>query len=576
MFKISFILLLFVIVILFQKGVRSQQCGVSIVGRGNIVGGNYVSHGQFPWFATIMKLDNKGEAKYQCGGTLISNKLVLTGKFFKIKKFIKLNTFFEAAHCILNKKEYQPLLAREIAIILGGHNLKSFIEEGRETKFPSKIHIHPDWNPHIETFDADIALLELPKPVTYSSYIQPICLWESPFEPPQDLGVVVGYGKSEDSTKIHENIPKVIDVPIQTQENCFLSNPALVSISSTRTFCGGYRGGTGVCNGDSGGGLVIQLNNVFYLRGIVSSSLIRDFSCDLENYSIFTNVLKFKNWIKSFYSESHITSTKRKSYDECGVMSSSSGLIQKGKFSSKSEFPWMASIVVNFGFNSSGALISRKHVVTRAQAVGYWNDDKTKFTAIITSRIKIYLGSLQHVSDQNVFNAQEIILHPNIKGVDEAQTNNIAIIVLSSSVEFSDFIRPVCLWTFSDDLNLIENLPIYAVGYGNDENGIVTNVRKHAKVILMDQNECEEKYSKWLKNFLSENKAFCVIGDDNGSPCEYDECLFVKFNGKWYLRGIYIRSWIYPNGSCYVGPSKPFLYHDIATNIKWIENIIKL
>jgi hypothetical protein len=39
----------FVIVILFQKAVRSQQCGVSIVGRGNIVGGNYVSHGQFPW-----------------------------------------------------------------------------------------------------------------------------------------------------------------------------------------------------------------------------------------------------------------------------------------------------------------------------------------------------------------------------------------------------------------------------------------------------------------------------------------------------------------------------------------------
>jgi secreted trypsin-like serine protease len=85
MFKISFILLLFVIVILFQKGVRSQQCGVSMVGRGNIVGGNYVSHGQFPWFATIMKLDNKGEAAFRCGGTLISNKLVLTGKLNKIK-----------------------------------------------------------------------------------------------------------------------------------------------------------------------------------------------------------------------------------------------------------------------------------------------------------------------------------------------------------------------------------------------------------------------------------------------------------------------------------------------------------
>jgi hypothetical protein len=441
-------------------------------------------------------------------------------------------------------------------------------EPGRETKNVLSIHLHPDWNPHAVRFDADIAMIELEYPVTFSYYIQPICLSESPEDPSQDLGIVVGYGKSEDLTKTHENIPKVINVPIHSQEDCFLSNPALVPISSKRTFCGGYRDGTGVCNSDSGGGLVIQLNNVIYLRGIVSSSLVRDFSsCDLENYSVFTNVLKFKDWIKDLI---------MKSYDECGVMSLPSGLIQKGKFSLRSEFPWMASIVKNPGaFNSSGALISRKHVMTRAAVVGYLNDDKTKFTAVWTSRIKIYLGSLQHVSNQNIFNAQEIIHHPNTKLIDETTTNNIAIIVLSSSVEFSDFIRPVCLWTFSDDLNLIENLPIYAVGYGRDENGIVTNVRKHAKVTLMDQNVCKEKHSD-VKNFSSKNKSFCVIGDENGSPCDFDECLFVKFNGKWYLRGILLRMFFYPNRSCKVGPSHPFLYHDIATNIKWIENIIKL
>jgi hypothetical protein len=232
----------------------------------------------------------------------------------------------------------------------------------------------------------------------------------------------------------------------------------------------------------------------------------------------------------------------------------------------------MASIVDSESYNSSGALISRKHVLTRAGVVGYWNDGQT--LAAQTWRYKIYLGSLQHVSKKNVFNAQEIILHPNIKYVDEASTNNIGIIVLSSPVEFSDFIRPVCLWTFSDDLNLIKNLPIYAVGYGNDENGIVSNVRKHAKVTLMDQNECEEKYSE-VKNFLSVNKFFCVIGDENGNPCNYDQCLFVKFNGKWFLRGFLLRMFFYSNRSCRVGPSNPFLYHDIATNIKWIETIVE-
>jgi hypothetical protein len=234
----------------------------------------------------------------------------------------------------------------------------------------------------------------------------------------------------------------------------------------------------------------------------------------------------------------------------------------------------MASIVDSQDFNSSGALISRKHVMIRAGDVGGWNADKTKFMSQRTSRIKIYLGSLQHVSNQNIFNPQEIILHPNIKEIDETPTNLIAIIVLSSSVEFSDFIRPVCLWTFNDDLNLIKNLPIYAVGYGRDENGIVTNVRKHAKVTLMDQNVCEEKYSN-LRNYFSENKPFCVIGDKNESPREFDESLFVKFNEKWFLRGILLSTFTYPDGSCYVGPSYPFLYHDVASNIKWIENITK-
>jgi hypothetical protein len=99
-------------------------------------------------------------------------------------------------------------LPRELVLIFGGHNLESILEVGREIKYPSKIHIHPDWNQNLETFDADIAILELETPVTLTNFIQPICLWEFPFDPSQTSGVVVGYGKSEDYAKEHENIPK--------------------------------------------------------------------------------------------------------------------------------------------------------------------------------------------------------------------------------------------------------------------------------------------------------------------------------------------------------------------------------
>jgi hypothetical protein len=173
-------------------------------------------------------------------------------------------------------------------------------EIGRESKSVAEIHIHPDWNPHSVSFDADLAMLELEIPVSFNNYIQPICIWKSFNDPLENSGIIVGYGKSEDKSKNHESIPKVIDTPIHTQEDCFLKNPTLASLSSKRTFCGGYGNGTGVCLGDSGGGLIIQSNNIFYLRGIVSSSLVTNWQCDVNNYSIFTNVLKFKDWLQSF------------------------------------------------------------------------------------------------------------------------------------------------------------------------------------------------------------------------------------------------------------------------------------
>jgi hypothetical protein len=48
MVKLQF-LLLFVNVILFERNVKSQECGISKVGRGNVIGGSYVTRGQYPW-----------------------------------------------------------------------------------------------------------------------------------------------------------------------------------------------------------------------------------------------------------------------------------------------------------------------------------------------------------------------------------------------------------------------------------------------------------------------------------------------------------------------------------------------
>lgn len=150
----------------------------------------------------------------------------------------------------------------------------------------------------INSFDADISLLEFEAGIIqFGANVQPICLWDSEKEPTAKEGIVTGWGRSEDKTREHQNLPKLLTVPIQTNEQCFLGTQALVELSSIRTFCAGLGNGSGVCSGDSGGGMFIKLGIVHYLRGIVSSSLIKNNECDVSRNAVYTNVLKFRDWI---------------------------------------------------------------------------------------------------------------------------------------------------------------------------------------------------------------------------------------------------------------------------------------
>jgi len=57
-----------------------------------------------------------------------------------------------------------------------------------------------------------------------------------------------------------------------------------------------------VCNGDSGSGMIFQLNNKYYLRGIVSVSIAlqNHLKCDPQHYVVFTDVSKFLPWIERY------------------------------------------------------------------------------------------------------------------------------------------------------------------------------------------------------------------------------------------------------------------------------------
>lgn len=46
--------------------------------------------------------------------------------------------------------------------------------------------------------------------------------------------------------------------------------------------------------------MAFKKNGVFFLRAIVSSAILnQNLTCELNNYAVFTDVFKFKNWIAS-------------------------------------------------------------------------------------------------------------------------------------------------------------------------------------------------------------------------------------------------------------------------------------
>lgn len=122
-------------------------------------------------------------------------------------------------------------------------------QPGTVSVSPLQIIVHPHWNPFVTRFDADLAIILLENELNFASNIVPACMMSLGRDAGVKEGVIVGYGQSEDKTKTHETLPRVLKIPIKDNEECFLDNYEFAKIGSKRTFCAGSKNGTGACRG---------------------------------------------------------------------------------------------------------------------------------------------------------------------------------------------------------------------------------------------------------------------------------------------------------------------------------------
>lgn len=267
-----------------ENPLAAESCGVlSPTLNPLVVNGQAAHDGQFPWHAALY-ISQGVQLKYTCGGNLVSSRLILT-----------------AAHCVTLKRSATPMNQEHLLVYLGKSDLLHWQGQEQDCSV-DEIVVHPDYN--YSQFYSDMALLRLKKTIRYTDHVRPVCLWAS-----EDLkqvvgkvGRVPGWGYNEHG--VVSTSLSYVEMPVVTHETCIWSNREVFSkITSDMSFCAGFRNGSNVCNGDSGGGMVFNQNGRWYLKGIVSVSVAiqNHFLCDPDHYVVFGDVSKYKRWIEGYF-----------------------------------------------------------------------------------------------------------------------------------------------------------------------------------------------------------------------------------------------------------------------------------
>uniref|UniRef100_A0A8C5M118 Uncharacterized protein n=1 Tax=Leptobrachium leishanense TaxID=445787 RepID=A0A8C5M118_9ANUR len=201
-------------------------------------------------------------------------------------------------------------------------------------------------------------------------------------------------------------------------------------------------------------------------------------------------------------------------YTACGIGESTlSGKIVGGTDASLGSWPWQARLLLNGNHKCGASLISDIWLVSAAHCFDS-NKDVNLWTVVLGT---IYLTTGPELK------LQRITIYENYTSTTHA--NDIALLKLATSVNFTEYIRPVCLPETSDVF--ADGTSCYVTGWGlTKENGVLANILQQAEVKVINSKQCASSAMYGNYNFEMGPSMICA-GYASG---KIDSCQVTLYN----------------------------------------------